>query len=60
VCRKSYVDPKVVDLFEQGVTIAPVLGKLGSEPTYGLATQGAVERAVQRMLSREQVVARPA
>jgi DNA topoisomerase I len=60
VCRKSYVDPKVVDLFEQGVTIAPALEKLGSEPTYGLATQGAVERAVQRMLSREQVVARPA
>ncbi|HET9187427.1 MAG TPA: DNA topoisomerase IB, partial [Acidothermaceae bacterium] len=48
VCRKSYVDPKVVDLFEQGVTIAPALEKLGSEPQYGLATQGAVEQAVMR------------
>lgn len=52
VCRKSYVDPKVVDLFEQGVTIAPALEKLGSEPQYGLATQGAVEQAVMRMLTR--------
>jgi DNA topoisomerase IB len=52
VCRKSYVDPKVVDLFEQGTTIAPALEKLGSEPAYGLATQGAVERAVVRLLSR--------
>jgi len=51
VCRKSYVDPKVVDLFEQGVTIAPALEKLGSEPQYGLATQGAVERAVLRLLT---------
>ena len=52
VCRKSYVDLKVVDLFEQGVTIAPALEKLGSEPQYGLATQGAVEQAVVRMLTR--------
>jgi DNA topoisomerase IB len=51
VCRKSYVDPLVVDLYEQGVTISRTLGKLGSEPTYGLATQGAVERAVVRMLT---------
>jgi DNA topoisomerase I len=51
VCRKSYVDPKVVDLFEQGVTIAATLGRLGSDPSYGLATQGAVERAVVRLLS---------
>ena len=51
VCRKSYVDPLVVDLYEQGVTIIKNLGKLGSEPSYGLATQGAVERAVVRMLT---------
>jgi len=51
VSRKSYVDPKVVDLFEQGITIARALEKLGSEPQYGLATQGAVEEAVARMLS---------
>lgn len=51
VCRTSYVDPKVVDLFEQGVTIASALEKLGSEPRYGLATQGSVERAVARMLA---------
>ena len=52
VCRKSYVDPLVVELFEQGVTIVPVLEHLGSHPSYGLATQGAIERAVVRLLSR--------
>ncbi len=52
VCRKSYVDPRVVELFDEGVTVAGDLTKLGSEPSYGLATQGAVERAVLRMLAR--------
>jgi DNA topoisomerase-1 len=53
VCRKSYVDPKVVELFEHGETVAPALEKLGADPAYGLATQGAVERAVVRLLSAE-------
>src|SRR5205807_9267000 len=29
VCRSSYVDPRVIDRFEAGATIAPALGKLG-------------------------------
>lgn len=53
VCRKSYVDPRVVDRFDEGLTIAGVLEKLGSEPAYGLATQGAIERAVVRLLTIE-------
>jgi DNA topoisomerase I len=53
VCRKSYVDPKVVELYEQGQTIAAALEKLGSAAIYGLATQGAVERAVVRLLSAQ-------
>jgi DNA topoisomerase IB len=57
VSRKSYVDPKVVDLFEQGITIARALEKLGSEPRYGLATQGAVEEAVARMLTSPKAAA---
>jgi hypothetical protein len=53
VCRKSYVDPRVVDRFDDGVTIAGVLGKLGSEPAYGHPTQGPIERAVIRLLTTD-------
>jgi DNA topoisomerase-1 len=28
VCRASYVDPRVIDRFHAGVTIAPALGEL--------------------------------
>lgn len=31
VCRKSYVDPRVMDRFESGWTIAPVLDKLAQD-----------------------------
>jgi DNA topoisomerase-1 len=52
VCRKSYVDPVLVDLYEQGVTISRALERLGSGGAYGLATQGEVERAVVRLLAK--------
>jgi DNA topoisomerase-1 len=52
VCRKSYVDPLVVERFEEGETIAADLGKLGADASYGLATHGAIERAVVRLLRR--------
>jgi DNA topoisomerase I len=32
VCRSSYVDPRVIDLFESDVTIAPALEKLPADP----------------------------
>ena len=51
VTRGSYVDPRVVDLYNDGVTIAPALDRLGADVTFGeLATQGAVEGAVLDML----------
>ncbi|MGH8889226.1 MAG: DNA topoisomerase IB [Acidothermaceae bacterium] len=53
VCRKSYVDPRVVDRFDEGTTIAGVLEKLGSQPEYGLATQGPIEQAVVRLLAAD-------
>ncbi|MGH2772594.1 MAG: DNA topoisomerase IB, partial [Actinomycetota bacterium] len=31
VCRKSYIDPRVIDRYQSGVTIAGALGALGSE-----------------------------
>ena len=47
VCRKSYVDPRVVDRFESGVTIAGVLEELGEVEAFGdPALQGTVEDAV--------------
>ncbi|QMV20713.1 DNA topoisomerase IB [Streptomyces sp. SCUT-3] len=51
VCRASYIDPRVVELYEEGVTIAPALHRPGEQGAFGVpATQGAVEEAVRRML----------
>jgi DNA topoisomerase IB len=51
VCRASYIDPKVLELFEEGVTIAPVLTRLGEHGHFGRpATQGTVEAAVLDLL----------
>ncbi|MER6038110.1 DNA topoisomerase IB [Streptomyces sp. NPDC001835] len=51
VCRASYIDPRVFELFERGVTIAPALGRLGEHGDFGRpATQGAVEAAVLGLL----------
>ncbi len=52
VARASYIDPRVVELYEKGTTIAPALGRLGQQSEFGeLATQGAAEAAVLRLLS---------
>ncbi|MEU5312706.1 DNA topoisomerase IB [Streptomyces sp. NPDC021562] len=52
VCRASYINPRVVEHFEQGRTIAPALGSLGAGAVPGSpATQGAVEQAVLRLLT---------
>ncbi|MEU5219668.1 DNA topoisomerase IB [Streptomyces sp. NPDC020807] len=47
VCRASYIDPVVIEHFEDGRTISHALQRLGEDVTFGHpATQGAVERAV--------------
>jgi DNA topoisomerase IB len=54
VCRSSYVDPRVIDLFEAGTTIRPDLQRLGEGALPGTpATQGRVEAAVLRLLRAE-------
>ncbi|MBV8561187.1 MAG: DNA topoisomerase IB [Acidimicrobiia bacterium] len=54
VCRSSYVDPRLVDRFEAGITVAPALTKLGEGAALGqLAFQGAIERAVLDLLDNE-------
>ena len=51
VARASYVDPRVIDRYQAGVTISGVLHKLGDEAGFGqLATQGAIEEAVLDLL----------
>ncbi len=48
VARKSYVDPRLVDLFDAGTTIAPTLQRI--EVVDGEAARHRIERAVLRLL----------
>ena len=58
VCRSSYVDPRVIDRFRAGVTIADALTRLGEGAEAGqLSTQGHVEQAVLDLL--EEAPSRP-
>jgi DNA topoisomerase-1 len=51
VCRSSYIDPRIIDLYDAGVTIAADLHALGEEASYGSpAFQGAIEAAVLALL----------
>ena len=53
VCRSSYVDPRVIDLYDDGVTIQRSLERLGADASFGQpATHGQVEEAVLRLLRR--------
>ncbi|MEP7055237.1 MAG: DNA topoisomerase IB [Actinomycetota bacterium] len=53
VCRASYIDPRVIDLYDAGLTINRDLKELGAGAAYGqLATQGAIEQAVVRLLTQ--------
>jgi len=49
VARASYVDPRVIDLFHDGVTIDPELASLDQNLADG-TTHGKVERAVLNLL----------
>ncbi|GII94504.1 DNA topoisomerase IB [Sinosporangium siamense] len=53
LARASYVDPRLIDLYEEGRTIAAILPKLGKDVPGGvMATHGEAERAVIRLLGR--------
>ena len=61
VCKASYIDPRVIDLYQGGVTVADALDDLGEGWTEGgLATQGAVEAAVITLLRDPPAVRRRA
>ena len=50
VCRASYIDPRVIERYHRGDTIADALDHLGDTGEGGLAIQGAVEEAVLELL----------
>lgn len=51
IARNSYVDPRVVDLYEDGVTISAALRRAPDEDAD--ARQAALERAVRRLLDED-------
>jgi DNA topoisomerase IB len=52
VARASYIDPRIIELYEDGHTIASVLGDLGRGCGFGdLATRGRAENAVVKLLA---------
>ena len=52
VCRASYIDPRVIDRYHAGVTIAPVLERLPKGPDLANArTRARIETAVLEMLA---------
>lgn len=52
VARASYIDPRVIARYGEGVTIAPVLEALGKGQEYGdVATSGHAERAVLELIA---------
>jgi DNA topoisomerase-1 len=58
VCRASYVDPRVIDRYQAGVTVAEALHRLGEGATFGqLSTQGHIERVVLDLLGDAPVAA---
>jgi DNA topoisomerase-1 len=58
VCRASYIDPRVIDLYDSGITIEQDLRLLGDGASYGQpATQGRIEAAVLRLLRSSQTQA---
>jgi DNA topoisomerase-1 len=59
VCRASYIDPRVIDHYNDGVTIRADLDALGEGATFGeLATRGAVESAVLHLLQEPEATRR--
>jgi DNA topoisomerase IB len=59
VCRSSYIDPRVIDLYDDGITITSALERLGAEADFGQpATHGQVEAAVLRLLRRPAAASR--
>jgi DNA topoisomerase I len=53
VCRASYIDPRVFDRFEGGLTIGGVLPELAADASSWPDVQGTIEEAVLDLIERE-------
>jgi DNA topoisomerase IB len=53
VARASYIDPRVIDRFDEGVTIMPVLERLGTEDASDLTVRSELESAVIDLIEAE-------
>jgi len=53
VCRASYIDPRVFDQYNGGLTIGGVLAQVGDHPLENPSLQGPVEKAVLDLLEDE-------
>ena len=52
VARASYIDPRIISLYERGITIASMLAELGEGQEFGdVATNGQAEEAVLKLLT---------
>jgi DNA topoisomerase I len=53
VARTSYIDPRIFDRFDGGLTIAGVLDKVGEEGAGGADTQRIIEEGVLDLIARD-------
>ena len=53
VCRKSYIDPRVIDRFNSGLTIAGVFDELGDTDALSDGSLAIVEEAVLDLIERD-------
>jgi DNA topoisomerase I len=60
VARSSYIDPRVVERFEQGITIAPTLERLRTDDPTDPVFCEAVEAAVLELLEEPETAAKAA
>jgi DNA topoisomerase-1 len=52
VCRSSYIDPRIFDRFDGGLTVGGVFERLPDDPADWPEVQGPIERAVLDLLYR--------
>lgn len=53
VCRKSYIDPRVIDRFSSGLTIGGALEKIGEHDAFDEGSLAIVEEAVLDLIRRD-------
>ena len=57
VCRASYIDPRVFDRFDGGLTVGGVFKRLPEDPADWTEVQGPIEEAVLDLIDRRESAA---